>query len=234
MPARGWPNASGAAAVAFLLTLLLAGASHAQQSVPKIPQPFAEVYKRIDASPKLRERHAMCPADLFEVDAPFWLNTMHPPRIDPDQCLKDPDQCLAGCLDGRSFAACFTMAITLQMNQPEEKSRYFEMLFAEACATGSAGGCTNRAAAIRNGSYFDDPFDDVDEAEAMTCVFRSFEVTCAEGDAWGCTMLGQAYHHGEGVEADSAAARRYYEKSCEIAPNFAACEMAKEKTAVLP
>ena len=176
----------------------------------------------------------MCPADLFEVDAPFWLSTMDPPEIEQDECLKDPEQCLAGCLDGRSYEACSTMAMTLQASLPEQKSRYWEMLFAEACATGSVGGCTNRAAGIRNGGYFDDPFNELDETEAMACVFRSFEVTCGEGDAWGCTMLGQSYQNGEGVDADTAAARRYYERSCEIAPDFPACEMATEKLAVLP
>jgi TPR repeat protein len=102
-------------------------------------------------------------------------------------------------------------------------------MFAVACATGSAGGCTNRGAGIRNGFYDDDPFTGKSDEVRDACLFRTFEKTCLMDDPWGCTMHGMSFQYGEGVEADTEVAREFYLRSCALEPDFAACETAREQ-----
>jgi TPR repeat protein len=162
---------------------------------------------------------------VFGKQRPFWGDWAKDTEV--EACEADPAYCHSACTQALSGEACFSLGRAMQDNEPETKGRHYEALFTQACALGHAGGCTNRGGGIRNGGYEDDPFRAVDDAERESCLFRTFEVACGEEDAWGCAMLGQAYHRGEGVPADADSALRHYRQSCEISPDFAACQFAE-------
>lgn len=188
---------------------------------------YREVMRALDMNPEVKEHHRACPGEIFLTKQPFWYGLVDP-LVEMDSCRANPGQCLANCLEGRNENACFSLARSIQ-DLPEDRGDYAQMLFAQACAVGGAGGCTNRAAGIRNGGYPRDPFHAVEPGERDLCLLQTFHVTCSEEDAWGCTMLGQAYEMGEGAAPNKKYARQFYRMACMIAPDFAACEMATER-----
>lgn len=188
---------------------------------------MARVEALIDADPKLSGRYAVCPADVFGSERPFFGDLAE--GIELETCERDPAFCHAACTQGQSGDGCFALARAMQENEPATKARYYEGLFTQACALGHGAGCTNRGGGIRNGNYEDDPFRHMDGTVREDCLFRTFEAGCGDEDAWGCAMLGQSYHYGEGVEADEDAALRYYRQSCTIDPDFASCDFARRR-----
>ncbi len=216
-------------AAALAATLLLASLASAQDEKDDEPlydaAAMARVEALLDADAKIAGRYAQCPADVFGTDRPFFGDLGKDIKV--ETCEADPAYCHSACVQALSGRACMGLARAMQDNEPETKGRYYESLFTQACATGRASGCTNRGGGIRNGGYADDPFRDVAQEAREGCLFRSFEIACAGDDAWGCAMLGQSYHYGEGVAADADAALRHYRRSCEIDSDFAACRFAE-------
>lgn len=188
---------------------------------------FPAIFDKLRNDASLQSLWASCPADIYRKEAAFWSGAIDNPDVEVEQCEADPQACYAECFQARNENACFGLARAFQGNMQTRFSAYWEALFARACATGHDGACTNRGAGIRNGFYEDDPFTKKPEEVRNACLFRTFELTCREGDAWGCAMHGQSYQYGEGVMQDRAKAEAAYRKSCEIDPDFASCAYAK-------
>ena len=188
---------------------------------------FAPLYRKLKDDRALQALWRRCPADIYRRSATAGTASSDVERA---QCQADPASCHAACFQEHNENACFSLALAIEARHDKEASlNYQEPLFARACASGSAGGCTNRAAGIRNGQYENDPFTTKPERARNACLFRSFQVACLAGDAWGCTMYGQSYENGEGVAADSAKAAEAYRKSCQISAAFAACDYARSQ-----
>lgn len=181
-----------------------------------------EVAGKIASGQRWAKLHAACPADLPRRRARRLAN----PALDENACAAAPAGCLAACEAGDG-AACFHLGRVFQ-EDASHPARVWERLFAAACAGGHAGGCTNRAAGIRNGDYDDDLFARRGKSERESCLRRSFERACRGEDAWGCAMLGQSWRVGEGGPSNRGQARRAYDEACRLAPTFAACEFAKD------
>ena len=180
------------------------------------------VLARIDANAELAGHHRACPDDIYRSKA----LTLTDPREEiglEAECGADPAGCLNACLYERDADRCFTLGYLLHVAKNAPDPRYAEMLYAQACASGSAVGCTNRGAGIRNGDYEGDPFGKADPKETDACLTRTFTHMCAEDDAWGCFMVGQSYEYGEGVAADEAESKRFYRMACDISPDSGAC-----------
>ena len=186
--------------------------------------------QRMDADTTLARVYAPCPADVFRQEMPLLSRLLPEPRIKENEvCEGEPADCLAACVDRSDAASCFGLARTFQQNENRVAPRYAQMLFSMACALGRRGGCTNRAASIRNRNYPGDPFAEAPDAAKAVCEFRSFTTSCGPGDPWGCAMLGQAYELGEGTARDAGEARRLYRRTCDAAPTFAACDFARDR-----
>jgi hypothetical protein len=218
--------------VGFVLVLLfVAGSGGAQESHTIRTDLFPGLFEKLKNDAALQALWGSCPADIYRREAAFWTSYAGNPDIKVEECEADPVGCYDNCFQARNENACFALARAFQDNSEEKFSRYWEALFARACAVGSDGACTNRGAGIRNGLYEDDPFTAMPEGERDSCLFRTFQASCRSGDAWGCTMYGQSYQYGEGVAVDPVKAAEFYRKSCEIDPDFDACDYAKEQLA---
>ncbi len=204
--------------LAALLALFLAPTALAQDS----PQ-AREVAETVGGGGRWARLHAACPADLPRRRAASPANE----ALDETACAAAPAGCLAACEagDGR---ACFKLARVYQEGKTHP-SKVWERLFAAACAGGYSAGCANRAAGMRNGGYEDDPFRRVGAKRRDACLRRSFARACSGEDAWGCAMLGQSHERGEGGRASAAQARRFYERTCRLAPDSESCEFANER-----
>jgi hypothetical protein len=213
---------------AITAALLAASFSLAQDIEKAKTEAFPELFTKITSNPDLQKRWATCPADLYGTQKSLWSRFAGSREVELAECEANPDGCYSDCFDGGNENACFELGRAFQDHSDRALSRHWEMMFAHACAAGSPGGCTNRGAGIRNGGYEDDPFQSVKEDVRDTCLFSTFEIACSAEDAWGCTMLGQAYQRGEGTQRDAARARFYYQQSCDRDPDFPACDYAKE------
>ena len=217
----------GVQIAALVLALPFAAGAVADESGQIRTDLFPGLFEKLENDVELQALWGSCPADIYRREAAFWASYIDNPDVKVEQCETDPAGCHAKCIQARNENACFSLGRALQSNLEEEYSRHWEALFARACATGSAGGCTNRGAGIRNGRYPDDPFMAKPEDVRDACLFRTFETSCSADDAWGCAMHGQSYLLGEGVAEDPVKAAEFFQKSCEIAPEFAACDYAK-------
>ncbi|MER8546018.1 hypothetical protein NKH41_09785 [Mesorhizobium sp. M1169] len=186
-----------------------------------LPKLFEEIDRRGTPSYYFQQ----CPADIWRRASGADDALFSTPGIDYQGCEKDVLACARRCFDGRRGEACFETARVIQEHSPEDK-QWTEEMFAQACATGSIGGCTNRGAGILLGRLGLNKLLAAGSANE-SCPYRTFKLSCNEGDAWGCTMYGSALQHGEGVSADEAEAMAAYKKSCEIAVEFDACRYAK-------
>ena len=77
--------------------------------------------------------------------------------------------------------------------------------YKRACDLGSASGCTNYGATLRQPGA---------PRVSAECATGFFERGCSGDDAWGCAMLGMAIDTGEGAPRDPALARRALERAC--------------------
>lgn len=209
-----------------MLILLSPAAAAQEQGGPQTDQ-FPEIHRLLASNQKAQSLWQACPADIFGSGKGFWSSFIDNPEFDIEDCAQDPHGCYRHCFEARNENACFSLARTLQDNTEEKFSRHWEAMFAVACAMGSAGGCTNRGAGIRNGGYADDPFTGKPEDLRDGCLFRTFEKTCLADDPWGCTMHGMSFQYGEGVKADPEVAREFYLRSCALEPDFEACFTAE-------
>jgi len=144
-----------------------------------------------------------CPADVMPAraaDSNFSL----------ERCSTSPAQCLDRCRAGDA-GDCYATALVFQKIKA---GRVPEGLFLRACALGNVSGCTNRAAAMDNGS-------------GVSCAVRTFERACDRDDPWACTMMGLHLVHGIGVARNNDLARRALSKSCRFGDGDQACASAK-------
>jgi len=139
-------------------------------------------------------------------------------------CDGSLESCIVSCLDRSDAASCFQAALTLQQRSGANDTRNSEIAFALGCAANNPASCTNRASGILR-ELAAEAFPDA--ASRTRCTFDTFSHTCDSEDSWGCTMLGVAYHFGEGVQVDAKAARRAYHRACALAPEFEACSYAR-------
>ena len=215
---------------AMLATLDVA---RSEDAPPKLDLKSAEsVVAKMAADTGLARRLAACPADIFATDVVFWRRWIGAPApvdvVSKQQCEEAPDLCYTKCVDDDRAQFCLNLGLALQNHRDRKSARFAEMLFAKACALGDGGGCTNRAAYIRNVTDPEDVDNLGDESARDLCGFRSFKIDCGRDGPWGCAMLGQAYLRGEGVKADNALARASFLRACELNPSFAACDFAKD------
>lgn len=198
-----------------------------EKSQPEQNNRFSTLLDKLEHDPAIKELWQSCPADLYRSRSAFWSGFLDNPRVKTAQCQADPLWCHTACFQYGNDNACFSLALALQLDEKADASHYSEPLFTRACATGSAGGCTNRGGGIRNGNFDNDPFAAKPESERNACLFRTFEIACQSGDAWGCAMHGQSYQYGEGVAENPDKAAEFFRKSCAISPDFVACDFAK-------
>jgi TPR repeat protein len=152
-----------------------------------------------------------CPADVLEA-----AQRIVPPGGFEHMCDLDMAACLNRCQTGYA-TACYAAALRQQIIKGP--AALAEALFLRACALGTRSGCTNRAADMLAAAPRD--------AEIAHCSFRTFEHTCADGDAWGCEMLGLAYANGVGVDQDPSQALEILPRACEDSESDEACLAAR-------
>jgi TPR repeat protein len=203
---------------------------------PVAAQDLGSAVARMEAAMTTDPILATCPADLFQTRATLLDRLFGDDTVFLDVCRQDPVACATACVDDSSAADCLSLALMLEIDATPHllPARH---AYGLACALGDPAGCTNRAAGIRNVPLEGDalsllPFDD-----KADCLFRSFRLACDHGDSWGCTMLGQAYHYGEGTPRDPGLAKASYTKACTIAApdlDFPSCTFARDAMATLP
>lgn len=166
--------------------------------------------------------------DAAVVEVPAWLLpddacpaeavglTAAPSEPFAELCAAGLDGCLARC-QGDDATACYAAALEVQAEGG--RPRLEGALFLRACALGHASGCTNRAAALAT-SVTSTPEEDA-------CAARTFEISCARRDPWGCTMLGRGLAEGLGVDRDVERARAVLPRACEADQADPACEAAR-------
>lgn len=216
-------------AAGALAAMLASPGAHAQESGVAAP-----VISGLDAistlvrdSAEIQSHYKVCPADIAKTARPLWKGLWASADWSEKRCERDLEVCHRDCMEWRNENACFALARVYEVAEPAVSPHLSQMLFAQACALGSRGGCTNRASGVRNGQIEGDPMLGSAPDVLSSCYFRTFSISCGDTDAWGCTMLGQSYQIGEGVERNHAEARRRYLQACEIKPNFPACDYAK-------
>lgn len=224
---RTWRTVLGAGLLCAFSVAALAGAEERDEPVLFNKAEGAEVSERMGRDARIERSLKACPADALESERPFWRRFIAAREPSEKVCARHPLDCYDLCVRWSNSKACFDLALAFDHHSLDVNIFDKHKLFAFACATGMPGGCTNRAAGIRNGRYRDDPFRETPLASRQACEFRSFELDCDRRGAWGCAMLGQAYEYGEGVGANAARARAAFEASCTISPKFAACAFAK-------
>jgi hypothetical protein len=148
-----------------------------------------------------------CPRDAMRTEGVVGVGE--------NRCARnDWSACLLRCREG-SASDCYWLAQAVQPHLDEQVS---EVLFARSCRLGVASGCTNRAAGMLKNAAEDEA--------ARRCAHRTFEMTCAQGDPWGCTMQAFDLVYGIGVETDVDKARSLLDKSCVNGIEDEACASA--------
>lgn len=207
----------------------LSSPTHAQDAGAGAAPPagYDAIGNLVLGNAEIQSRYKVCPADIARTARPLWKSLWSSDEWAEERCEKDIEACHHECMEWRNESACFALGRAYEKAIPAVSSHLSQMLFAEACALGSRGGCTNRASGIRNAQYDGDPMLATDREKLASCYFRTFSFSCGDVDAWGCTMLGQSYQLGEGVAPDMDAAQRRYLQACEIKPDFPACDYAR-------
>ncbi|MCU0829031.1 MAG: SEL1-like repeat protein [Tabrizicola sp.] len=205
-------------------------------TTPAAAQDLASAVTRLEAALAADPIIASCPADIYRSRQVLLDRFLPKTDVGPEDCRSDPTACVTACLDTASGEACLAMAIMLEVDDTPHllPARHAHAL---ACALGEAGGCTNRAAGIRNRPLPGDALSLQPFHEKAPCLLESFTLACKGEDSWGCAMLGQAYHLGDGTPPDSVLARRHYQAACDLAApdmDFPACTFAREALATLP
>jgi hypothetical protein len=119
-------------------------------------------------------------------------------------CTPGDDACKREC-DGGNAAACYGRAAAVQ-NDPARNAEA-GTLFGRACQLGHAMACTNYAAGLwlRDGAT----------PENAICARKIFDKACAIKEPFACGMVGRMAVAAAKNDADRAAARVYFEKTCE-------------------
>lgn len=155
-------------------------------------------------------------------------------------CQLDADMCLTKCGGDDNGSACFFVGRLIETGEGEALDMASRKAFSLACALGYPAGCTNRAAGLRNAPIKPDALSQ-DRSDALwSCLQRSFSTACKNGNAWGCSMEGQAHRLGEGTKVDPGAARASLTKACRLSAGpegedtgAAPCRFAKNQLRLL-
>ena len=207
--------------------------ARSEEKPPAVVSGFDAVGALVRESEEIRSRYRVCPAEIARTGRPLWKSVWPGSDWSLKRCGEDLEACYRDCSGWSNEKACFALARVFEEAKPVVSPHLAQMLFAQACSLGSRGGCTNRASGIRNGRYEGDPMLSAAPGDLETCYYRTFSISCGDGDAWGCTMLGQSYQLGEGVVRSRAQARFHYLQSCSINPDFPACDYARSRIRVL-
>jgi TPR repeat protein len=204
------------AGMAVGAVLAFSGTDAERRTDPPDAIALQQAAERIGTAADIDALLATCPADVWltradEAGRGIWGE---------GSCLRDFGDCVEACVTDSSPSACRYTARAIELSDDPfamdpaiDLSR--RQAYALACALGSAQGCTNRGAALRNAARLaPDPLSDLDPSLRDLCLHRSFALACDAGSAWGCAMSGQAYHLGEGVERDDAQARTQLQRAC--------------------
>jgi hypothetical protein len=161
---------------------------------------------------------------------PSWLAT--PPAcptkvlpkqfVEPGYSLEDCaggriDQCLEQCKNSM-VSACYSAALILQAESPENDRTLSTPLFARACQLGDASACTNWASAL-----------DESDPKNEDCRRDTFEATCKRGqDPWGCTMYSYILANQGIDEATLSTIRSYVGTACRYGEDDPACKAMRD------
>lgn len=186
------------------------------------------VEMRAEEDPRFKKYYNECAVDSYAKEQSYLNYFGVGKKLSEKFCKTELEECFSKCSGGNG-EACLVVARILQADKNKNISqKYAQTFFAFSCAAGNPGGCTNRAAGIRNGDFLRDPSKEWDEEDKKECTFRFFEKACKKDDAWGCVMLGQAYEKGEGVKRDKGKASVLYKKGClQAGPSHLSCKYAK-------
>ena len=181
--------------VFFLLYLIFVYTKLDLSAPIATPQTMLEIGQSVASDKKNSALFAQCPARIYSGiwHRPHIDNILFSRRIRAAYCKKTPDKCLQKCTNGKNGEYCFELARAFETYEWPQEIGTLEMqdfsgrLFALACAYGSAAGCTNRAAGIRNDRHSEDPFNDLasQQPKIKACLFSTFQLACGAKDAWG-------------------------------------------------
>jgi TPR repeat protein len=172
--------------------------------------PNAAAFDRLRRRPPWLFPAEGCPADVVPATE---AETTYLSEV----CAEDLGSCLDRCQEDEANG-CYAAALRLQELDFDEE--YSEALFLRACRLGSRTGCTNRAAGMMN--------EDPEREDVLRCATRTFQLTCASDDAWGCTMFGSSLMRGAGIARDLELARKVLPKACLHGPEDPACVNARQ------
>jgi hypothetical protein len=183
-------------ALAVLPPLIVAAAALAEDAAPINRAEARTVVAMMEKDTSPLDLFAVCPADIFLRDAPFWergrgRNKTKEKGLE-SKCADNPARGLALCTQSGAPEACFSARNRLSERRRHGRAAHFaEALLTKACALGHGGGCTNRASYIRNVEDPNDPLRKQDAGAQSLCTYRSFTnstaTPTAPGDAqcWG-------------------------------------------------
>jgi len=206
-----------AVAIAVLLWPGLAWADPARDWIAEQEEGYRGFLSRVHSSAGLMAHMQACPADVFAVRQARPKGTV--------DCVNTPGWCLTRCKFGDGDA-CFGAARVIETELGDWGDADLKFpLFMAACADGNANGCTNAAATAKNGSWIGAP---PGPAADNACQYRTFQLSCDAGAAWGCFMLGMQWRY-DGVEGvrDMDKAQAAFERVCALDPDGAACSSAR-------
>ncbi|MBO9492369.1 sel1 repeat family protein [Endozoicomonas sp. G2_1] len=166
-----------------------------------------EVIREIDSDKSYQDLVSQCPSELFpKLGIPY--------KDHIDYCAANPMSCLKRCNDGDANY-CSSLANYAQGKTGSEY--HSEALFSKSCKLGLVNACTNRASGLikYNGE------------SSLNCAVKTFELSCSQGDAWGCTMYGAYLAQGKGVKRDFDKALDVLEIGCKNGIQDPACQNAK-------
>ena len=208
-------------ATLLIVMMLFASAPAMSNDLPDgLPPDLHAIAQLTLSDPDIAEMAATCPSQL-------WADhSLSPASFLLGDC-RSPTECQQHCVQGVG-AACFDLALGFQDMKPEMPVAVSERLFAQSCASGYAGGCTNRAAGLLSREV-DDPFTSRPLEDAKVCAAKTFEITCNMDDAWGCTMHALNLLSGTLGPEDRPAAEKAARKACALDPDdsVGACSYAR-------
>ena len=173
-----------------------------------------------------------CPADIYKTEQSIWNRLTGSTAFETRaSCRADFLTCLDACTENTDARACLHVGILLDQTDDDDLKLAARYSHALACAGGQRSGCTNRGGGIRNVRVEGDRLSLLTSDEKVSCLFDTFTLTCEAGDAWGCAMLGQAYHQGEGTAENTARAATLYARTCAMVsgPEISSCAFATRR-----
>lgn len=199
--------------VAMIASTALLPAS-AQQVSPSDLNRAADQVADVDGINRLMRT---CPADTKDTRISGWRTLFN---LNGDwslsSCEADIQTCTDACTSAHNGNACRALARVFESTDIDTYDLARRQSYTLACTLGNASGCTNRGANLRNAISDIDPYSQTAPQTLEACHTRLFAAACADGDAWGCAMEGQAHRLGEGSPIDLETARKRFNKTCAI------------------